>query len=162
MSAPIIRFKTAEVAPGNSAGAVEQAYSEAKLQMKARIPLCIIAVESMFYSEVPSGNVDRSFEEGDDKGRAIARALGALAERLLGDFRFSVIISTGGDTSQAICRHLGVTGIEPIDEICPGIPLGRISGGAYHKQLIVTKSGRFGKNDSLLEIMRYLEERRRA
>ena len=131
-------------------------FTEATELIKQNIPLCIIAVESMFCAEVPAGMVDHTYSEGDETGDAIAGALGILTGKLLDAYQFSLLISTGGDTSMAICRHYGISGIEPLEEICPGIPIGRIIGGKYNNRYIITKSGRFGNKKTLVEIMDYL------
>jgi uncharacterized protein YgbK (DUF1537 family) len=134
--------------------AILRAYGEAETLMAASPGLCIVAVESMFKAGIPEGDVARDTEDGG----AISAALGSLAEKLLGRFRFPVLITTGGDTSLSVCGKLGVTGIEPVAELCPGIPLGRIAGGAYEGRYIITKSGRFGRRDSLMEIWNYLNK----
>jgi uncharacterized protein YgbK (DUF1537 family) len=156
MSVPIIRFKVDLVALNKSEDAVNEAYHEAAAQMRKKAGLCIIAVESIFKAEIPPGNMDGKQVEGDKTGEAISSALGILAKKLLDDFRFSVIISTGGDTSLGICRRLGIKGIEPLAEICPGIPVGTITAGVYKGRFIITKSGRFGDKGSLLKIVDYL------
>jgi uncharacterized protein YgbK (DUF1537 family) len=94
--------------------------------------------------------------EAETIGNAIAKALGILTRKLLDTFGFSVLICTGGDTSLGVCSSLGITGIQPVSEICPGIPLGKIIGGPHEGRYIITKSGRFGNNSSLLEITQYL------
>jgi uncharacterized protein YgbK (DUF1537 family) len=156
MRIPIIRFRVDMVEGGRSDDAVCKAYDEAADQMRQNARLCIVAVESMFRAEIPPGNVDRKQIENGKTGEAISSALGILTRKLLDDFQFSVIITTGGDTSLGICRCLEIKGIEPLAEICPGIPIGRISGGIYGGRYIITKSGRFGNKESLLEIMDYV------
>jgi uncharacterized protein YgbK (DUF1537 family) len=156
MSVPIIRFKADLVGLNKSEDAVNAAYHEAADQALKKPGLCIVAVESLFRAEIPPGNVDRKQVEGDETGEAISQALGILTRKLLDDFQFSVLISTGGDTSLGICRFLEIKGIEPLAEICPGIPVGRIAGGTRAPQYIITKSGRFGEEKTLLEIIEYL------
>ncbi|UUZ82818.1 four-carbon acid sugar kinase family protein [Paenibacillus sp. P26] len=58
----------------------------------------------------------------------IADALGEVAARLVGSCRPQGLVLTGGDTAKAVCRHLGVHGIELVAEVEPGIPLGRLIG----------------------------------
>jgi uncharacterized protein YgbK (DUF1537 family) len=96
MSVPIIRFKVDLVALNKSEDAVNEAYHEASDQMRKKSRLCIVAVESMFRAEIPSGNVDSKQVEGDAVGKAIASALGILARKLFDEFQFSVLISIGG------------------------------------------------------------------
>jgi uncharacterized protein YgbK (DUF1537 family) len=145
---PIVKFKTSLIATGEIEQAVDLAYADVSEQMKRGIkrcrrpPLCIIAVESMFGSS------------GDNTDTAISGALGILAKKIVESFWFPTILCTGGDTSLAVCQQLGISTMEPLAEILPGIPLGRITGSAYDGRFIVTKSGRFGNPDSLVEIMK--------
>jgi uncharacterized protein YgbK (DUF1537 family) len=156
MSVPIIRFNVDLAGETESEDAVNRACHEAAEQMRGNARLCIVAVESMFRQEIPSGGVDGRQVEGDKTGEAISQALGNLTRKLFDDFQFSVVISTGGDTSLGICRQLEIEGIEPLAEICPGIPIGKIAGGVYKGRYIITKSGRFGDRGALLEIMNYV------
>ncbi|MDR0563015.1 MAG: hypothetical protein LBG73_10050 [Spirochaetaceae bacterium] len=151
-SVPVIRFKSDLVTQNQIGDAVRAAYQEAAEQLKKKVPVCIIAVESMFKAEIPAGTVSR----GNADCAAISAALGVLAGRLMEDFLFPVIITTGGDTSLEVCRRLGAAGIRPFAEICPGIPIGCIVGGRYENRYIITKSGRFGNEDALTEILRWL------
>ncbi|MDR2484546.1 MAG: hypothetical protein LBD55_04025 [Treponema sp.] len=156
MPVPVIRFRVRLIAEGKTEAAITEAYDEAVVCMQENAKLCIIAVESMFRAEVPVGELVKNYAEGDDASAAISEALGILTGKLCDAFKFPVILSTGGDTSLGICRSLGINGIEPLAEICPGIPLGRIADGAYAGRFIITKSGRFGNPNSLVEILNYL------
>jgi uncharacterized protein YgbK (DUF1537 family) len=154
LSVPIIRFKVDRVIEDKSREAIIEAFDEVTRQMCRKQDICIIAVESMFRSAIPLGDVART--ENETVGIAIAEAMGALARKLLDAHGFSVMFCTGGDTSLGVCNSLTITGIQPIAEICPGIPIGKIIGGPYEDRYIITKSGRFGNKGSLLEIMHYL------
>ena len=112
----------------------------------------IPSVESLFHTET----VNQYYAEGDEMGNTISSALGILTKKLFDEFHFSLLVSTGGDTSMGICQHLGISKIEPLQEICPGIPLARIVGSAYNGRLMITKSGRFGEPDTLLKICKLL------
>jgi uncharacterized protein YgbK (DUF1537 family) len=155
LSIPIIRFKVDRVIEGRSKDAIAESFKEVAQQMRQKQNVCIIAVESMFKSTIPQGDVARH-AEAETMGNIITEALGALTKKLLDAFEFSVMICTGGDTSLGVCSSLEITGIQPVVEICPGIPLGKIIGGAHEGRYIITKSGRFGNNGSLLEITQYL------
>jgi uncharacterized protein YgbK (DUF1537 family) len=124
--------------------------------MKKNPALCIVAVASMFNSEIKEGNVVWNKADSDAASDAISAALGVLAGKLVDLYRFQVMLSTGGDTSLEICNRLGITGIQPLAEICPGIPIGKIIGGICENRYIITKSGRFGNSDSMVEIMNYI------
>jgi uncharacterized protein YgbK (DUF1537 family) len=151
LSIPVIRFKVSWVMEGKSDEAIKEAQSEAAELMRRNIPICIVAVESMFHADT-AGKINQQYAEGDEIGKAISGALDSLTKKLFEDFHFSLLISTSGDTSMGICQHLGISGIEPLQEISPGIPLARIVGGPYNGRFMITKSGRFGEPDTLLKI----------
>ena len=152
LAVPVVRFKTDLAMNGKSGEAVKLAYGEAAEQMKNKPEFCIVAVESLFNAKFHEGDFDRGMTGSD----AIVLAMGSLARTLMDSFRFPVIITTGGDTSLEICKSLGVAGIKPLAEICPGIPIGKIAGGAFENHHIVTKSGRFGAKNALIDIINYL------
>ena len=151
-----VNFNVRLVAEGKAGMAITAAYDEASRHANKNAGLYVIAVESMFHSAAPSGQTINDYIEGDETCAAISTALGILAEKLMDSFQFPVMLSTGGDTSLAICERLGINAIKPLTEICPGIPLGRIVGGPYEGRFIITKSGRFGNPDSLVETVKYL------
>ena len=155
-SAPVIRFKVGLVGQGRSDEAINRAYAEAAAQMQTNSAVCIVAVESMFRSEIPEGSVRWNETDRDAESAAISGALGVLAGTLMNAFQFPVLISSGGDTSLEICKRLNSTGIQPLAEMCPGIPIGRITGGTCEGRYIITKSGRFGNQNTLVEIINCL------
>jgi len=148
-SAALVRFDVAMASGGNAENATAKASDAASRRMKENPFSCIIAVDSMF------AKTAGAYAEGDETSAVICKALGVLAEKLMDSFRFPMLLTTGGDTTLAVCKRLGVSAIEPLVEICPGIPLGRIVGGSYDGRFIVTKSGRFGNADSLVEILNW-------
>ena len=157
LSAPIVRFQTELVKKGQPEEAIKMALNEAKQSMKKNPNICIVAVDTLFRAEIPEGNVVWDKPANDTDSQAISAAIGKLTVNLTGAFCFPVMFSTGGDTSLEICKHLGVLGIQPMTEICPGIPIGKIVGGSCENRYIITKSGRFGDKDSLVEIMNYVD-----
>ena len=54
--------------------------------------------------------------------------------------------------------RLGAGGIEITREIEPYIPLGVLIGGEHTNVPVVTKSGGFGREDSLVSIVKKLEQ----
>ncbi|WP_179232862.1 four-carbon acid sugar kinase family protein [Paenibacillus rigui] len=86
---------------------------------------------------------------------AIADALGEVAAKLAAAHPLQGLVLTGGDTAKAVCRHLGVSGIELMAEVEPGIPLGRLIGAGHLPA--VTKAGAFGQTESLLRAMYILK-----
>jgi uncharacterized protein YgbK (DUF1537 family) len=91
------------------------------------------------------------------KSQKIVKTLGAIVKQLYKLVNLKYIVSTGGDTSMQICKSLNAQGIELIDEIEPGIPIGKIVGGDADGTLIVTKSGGFGTDNVFIKIMEYIK-----
>jgi D-threonate/D-erythronate kinase len=85
----------------------------------------------------------------------IADALGHITSKVVSEFRLAGLVLTGGDTAKAVCRHLGVHGIDLIAELETGIPYGRLLG--TENLMAVTKAGAFGKRESLRHAMRILK-----
>jgi len=158
LSTPVIRFKTDLVKKGRSEEAINFSFKEAARHMEKKPSLCVVAVESMFESEIPEGSVVWN-QTNDTDSLSISSALGTLTGKLAEAFQFPVMITTGGDITLQVCKCLGVTGIEPLVEICPGIPIGRITGGnEKNERYIISKSGRFGNKETLVDIFNYIQE----
>jgi uncharacterized protein YgbK (DUF1537 family) len=66
----------------------------------------------------------------------------------------SALAATGGETAAALLTRLGVNGIQLLDEIEPGIPLGLTLGGVSVPA--VTKAGGFGNDGCLRRIIERL------
>jgi uncharacterized protein YgbK (DUF1537 family) len=143
----LAHFNVTLTANGSAENAIAGAFDEASRRMKENSGPCIIAVDSMFTAG------QTAYSEGDETSVVICEALGVLTEKLMNSFEFPMLLTTGGDTTLAVCRKLSIRAIKPLAEICPGIPLGRIAGGPYDGRFIVTKSGRFGNPGSLVDII---------
>ncbi|MBE3596227.1 MAG: four-carbon acid sugar kinase family protein [Hydrogenibacillus sp.] len=78
----------------------------------------------------------------------IADALGAAAAQAIENSELQGVILTGGDTAKAVCKQLGVTGLELLQELEPGVPISRLAG--QRSILTVTKAGAFGTKETLL------------
>lgn len=113
--------------------------------------LILLAVSSLF----PEENKTPQFGEPDLI--RISEALGETVKSVYREMKFQAVVSTGGDTSLQICNALRAEGIELIDEISAGIPIGKIRGGDADGMVIVTKSGGFGSEDALIGIVEYLK-----
>ena len=61
---------------------------------------------------------------------------------------FDALIVFGGDTAYSILRALGITTLDSIAEILPGVPVSHIPGGP----LLITKAGGFGPPDLLRDL----------
>jgi uncharacterized protein YgbK (DUF1537 family) len=64
----------------------------------------------------------------------------------------AALVLSGGDTASLVCRAAGVSRIELCGEIVPGVPRGIIRGGAFDGVSVVTKSGGFGRRDTLVQV----------
>lgn len=67
----------------------------------------------------------------------------------------------GGDTAAYLCTSFGARAIQLEGEVAPGIPLGRLIGGPGHGLAVVTKSGGFGKPDTLTCVVDVLSAQNR-
>jgi len=66
----------------------------------------------------------------------------------------AILVAVGGETSYKCCRAIGSKNLQILDTVAPAIPL-----GVDHKgQLIVTKSGNLGTQNTLVDIVRYFEQ----
>jgi uncharacterized protein YgbK (DUF1537 family) len=66
----------------------------------------------------------------------------------------TILITVGGETSYKCLRAIGSKNLQIIDTVAPAIPL-----GIDHKgQIIVTKSGNLGTQNTLIEIVKYFEQ----
>jgi len=69
------------------------------------------------------------------------------------------LFATGGETALALLDALGVTGIQMIDEIEPGVPIGLTRGALAIP--VVTKAGAFGDAGTLARCLSHLRRHRR-
>jgi D-threonate/D-erythronate kinase len=65
------------------------------------------------------------------------------------------VVCTGGDTTLAVCRALGIHAIWPEGEISAGVPWSAVEGPA-RSIVLVSKAGGFGSAAALLEACRFL------
>jgi D-threonate/D-erythronate kinase len=101
-----------------------------------------------------AAGAERGFDPTEVSNR-IANVLGEIASGIMQEVELQGVILTGGDTAKAVCKHLGVSGIQLIKEIEPGIPLGKLVGNA--PLWVVTKAGAFGNENSLLHAKNVLK-----
>ena len=87
----------------------------------------------------------------------IVELLGTLAADCARSHRLRGFVLTGGDTARAVCRHLGVGGIQLMAEVEPGVPLGRLIGQTSTTLLAVTKAGAFGSEQTLVHALDQLK-----
>jgi uncharacterized protein YgbK (DUF1537 family) len=81
----------------------------------------------------------------DCLGRIASEVVRSHADGLKG------VILTGGDTAKAVCRHLGVSGMQLLKELEPGVPISRLAGAGG--LFAVTKAGAFGTKETLVHAL---------
>jgi uncharacterized protein YgbK (DUF1537 family) len=84
----------------------------------------------------------------------VAAGLAEAARRALRRVRAGGLVLTGDQTARAVCDALGITAIELVGEIEPGVPLGRAVGMPLD---IVAKAGTFGDRLSLVRALAAFE-----
>lgn len=100
----------------------------------------------------------RNSESENSRALEIVKVLGSIASYIYDKTKIDSIISAGGDTSLQICSAFGAIGIELTDEILPGVPAGSIVGGKAQGVTLVTKSGGFGDENTLINVIKYLKK----
>lgn len=86
--------------------------------------------------------------------------LAELATAVLRQFYVHCVVATGGTTVRALSDAWSAAGLDLVDEIAPGIPLGIVSGGCYDGLALVTKAGGFGDAETLVTIVEYCQSRK--
>ncbi len=130
---------------------VEQAWSN----LSQGRDIIIALGPSVGHGKHGSDDRSQSHRNTEDSHR-ITAYLGLLAGKILSACMVAGFVLTGGDTALAVCREIGGIGVAMLDEIAPGMPSGRIVGGAHAGLMVVTKAGSFGGDDAIVEAVRYL------
>jgi uncharacterized protein YgbK (DUF1537 family) len=90
-----------------------------------------------------------SFKELENK---IKEFFGILTADIVKESSVRNLILTGGDIAISVCKELGISKLNILDELLPGIPLARVR--FKNRDLnIVTKAGGFGKKDTLYKLI---------
>jgi len=88
--------------------------------------------------------------------QAVDRVISSITAKVLqNNLQIGALVCSGGDTTVSVCRALGVSGMEVLDEIKPLIACGEILGGRLK---IVTKGGMAGEPDAYLSCISYLRK----
>jgi 4-hydroxythreonine-4-phosphate dehydrogenase len=87
------------------------------------------------------------------RARAVAAGLAATVAAVVREPVDLVLI--GGETGRRVLDALGVDLLEPVEAVHHGAVLSRVFGG----RLVVTRPGSFGGPDSLVRIVRHLEQK---
>lgn len=92
----------------------------------------------------------------------ISVGLGKIAKGILQSCSsIQGLVLTGGDTAKAVCSELEMTEMELYSEVEPGLPFGRVS-SEHHSYWVVTKAGGFGHEQSLVNVVEYMANKRRV
>jgi len=83
------------------------------------------------------------------EGERVAAMLGRSADAVCRAVRCDVVFSTGGSTSMAVARAMGIRRIVLEDELLPGVVLGSCAVPAGGPRWFVTKAGGFGDERTL-------------
>lgn len=87
----------------------------------------------------------------------ISRGLGEILGALFTSPDLGTLLITGGDTLLQCMRELGVTELEPVCELYPGVVLSRFAYRGCTK-LVLSKSGGFGQKTLLVDLKNSLSE----
>lgn len=104
---------------------------------------------------MPDGPLVLSISDGADTvpPQEAAARFAASAVGLARDYKPGALLICGGETAQATLDRLGISSLQVIAELRPGLPLCEVRTGWGTIQ-IVTKSGGFGEPDLLAGIVR--------
>ncbi len=150
---PIIKVETGKIIDGMQQAETDRCAKQLLQETEKGQDLVIVAVDSLFEEYAL---VLKNSDEEYGQALNIVEALGNIVKRVYGEISPHSIICSGGDTSFQICKAFDAWGIELMDEIMPGVPVGKMVGGQADSTLIVTKSGGFGAEDVMIRIIEYL------
>lgn len=96
----------------------------------------------------------------EDIRTGVSRSIGKIVGELFADENIGTLLITGGDTLLQCMNEMGVTEMEPVCEMRPGVVLSRFlyKGRCRH---VVSKSGGFGDKTLFIELKEMLRESRR-
>jgi len=123
----------------------------------------------VLYVEASEENRDSAKNAGEELGLTltevsenISRGLGQIAKGLLENCAsIQGLVLTGGDTAKAVCSELAISEMELYSEVEPGLPFGRIR-SENRSYWAVTKAGGFGHEQSLVNVVKYMANKRRV
>lgn len=91
-------------------------------------------------------------------GEKICTFLGELTRRVLAAHEPDALYVSGGDVAMAVARALDARGFEITGCIARCVPVGQFLCCSWQRP-VMTKAGGFGKEDTLLEVLHFIEER---
>ena len=150
---PVVLVNSEEIIDGRYEKAVSESVEKAKEYYLNGNKVVIIAIDSLFEEYTV---VLRATATENAKSLKVAESLGDIVKRLYEHIKPVTFVATGGDTAFQICNFLGSDGMELVDEIVPGVPIGILREGMADGSSMVTKSGGFGDEDTLVKVINYL------
>ena len=128
------------------------AAAEALTELLRTEPGAILTFESLFCSQTGFDDDNVSVRQF---GKRLARKLGRVLEDL-DPALYDGLVLVGGDTAVEVCHSLHATRIRLLEEVQCGAPAGLMDDGPSMGLPIVTKSGAFGEEDTLVRAWNYL------
>ncbi|MDX9896363.1 MAG: four-carbon acid sugar kinase family protein [Desulfofustis sp.] len=83
----------------------------------------------------------------------VAHGLAAVGAKLAGTRHPNGLFLCGGDTAEAVLRHVRATGLLLHDQPVPGLVRGEFVGGTCPGLPVVTKAGGFGDEETLIRLV---------
>lgn len=157
----VVKINTQKIIEGKINEVISEIEEETKkFAIDEDRKLIIIAVDSIFNDkEYIIDNLKADSENADSQ--SIVNVIGKAIKQIYKKFNLNALLATGGDTSLQICKAFEAKGITLIEEIIPGIPSGKLVGGIADGLCLVTKSGGFGSDKALVEVLEYLESEKK-
>jgi uncharacterized protein YgbK (DUF1537 family) len=119
--------------------------------------------DAVLHSTQDPARVALTRERGQQAGlnaeaaaRRVTAALAAITGRVLARTGQNRLLIAGGETSDAVCRHLGIHSLQIHREIQPGLP--SCFSLTEPRRLLVLKSGSFGSADFFARAFDHLNE----
>jgi D-threonate/D-erythronate kinase len=137
----LLKLKTEDLTHSRTE-AIISLVNESKFQLKQGFS---VAVTSTFSQVLPGLESE------------INVALAEITREILAKNDVGGIFLSGGDTAMAVCDMLKIPVIRVAGEIEPGIPFGKPAGWRSDLR-VVTKSGAFGKENSIIKSLYFLEK----
>ena len=91
-------------------------------------------------------------------GEKICTFLGELTRQVLAAQTPDALYVSGGDVAMAVARALDARGFEITGCVAQCVPVGKFLGCGW-QQPVMTKAGGFGNEETLLEVLHFIEER---
>jgi uncharacterized protein YgbK (DUF1537 family) len=85
-------------------------------------------------------------------GQRVAGLLGQAARTIFRNCPCEIIFSTGGNTSMAVAKAMGITSVTLWEELLPGVVLGSCQVPDHGQCWFITKAGGFGSSSLLLDL----------